>query len=366
MRDIYSLSWLLIGGLVVGCSNADAPQSSEQTKDDVASELRAESRNWFRGHDSNDDDDQCGCGDESSDAGEQNASGGDAGVPDVCPLIFDPVCGCDGITYSNSCFAAIAQVAVDHEGACEDDENACAAVLCPVDTQCVVNENGEPMCEAIAPTFCGGIAGIACPGNGECVDDPSDECNPEQSDAGDAGGNSDADCGGICECNVLALCIEGFHFDASAAVCDCVADENPCAAVTCLVGNQCVINEAGEPVCEPVAPFCGGIAGFPCPGAGVCVDDPSDECDPENGGADCGGLCECGDALILCAEGTHFDQNPAVCACVPDEDPCASVRCGGGRKCVVNDDGEAVCKRKHRRHHHHGHRGHHRGHHHGH
>jgi len=37
--------------------------------------------------------------------------------------------------------------------------------------------------------------------------------------------------------------------------------------------------------------FCGGIAGFPCPDDLVCVDDPSDDCDPRAGGADCGGIC---------------------------------------------------------------------------
>jgi len=37
---------------------------------------------------------------------------------------------------------------------------------------------------------------------------------------------------------------------------------------------------------------CGGIAGVQCRGFDeVCVDDPSDECDPSTGGADCGGLC---------------------------------------------------------------------------
>ena len=36
---------------------------------------------------------------------------------------------------------------------------------------------------------------------------------------------------------------------------------------------------------------CGGIAGFPCPGDKTCVDDPSDNCDPARGGADCGGIC---------------------------------------------------------------------------
>jgi len=39
--------------------------------------------------------------------------------------------------------------------------------------------------------------------------------------------------------------------------------------------------------------FCGGIAGFACHEANeTCVDDPSDSCDPANGGADCGGLCQ--------------------------------------------------------------------------
>jgi hypothetical protein len=37
--------------------------------------------------------------------------------------------------------------------------------------------------------------------------------------------------------------------------------------------------------------FCGGIAGFPCPSGEACIDDPSDDCDPRNGGADCGGIC---------------------------------------------------------------------------
>lgn len=37
--------------------------------------------------------------------------------------------------------------------------------------------------------------------------------------------------------------------------------------------------------------FCGGIAGIPCPEGFTCVDDPRDDCDPKQGGADCGGVC---------------------------------------------------------------------------
>ncbi|KAF2632525.1 hypothetical protein BU25DRAFT_330635 [Macroventuria anomochaeta] len=38
--------------------------------------------------------------------------------------------------------------------------------------------------------------------------------------------------------------------------------------------------------------LCGGFAEFKCPdNRQVCVDNPRDDCDPKNGGADCGGLC---------------------------------------------------------------------------
>ncbi|KAL2129562.1 hypothetical protein VTI74DRAFT_7611 [Chaetomium olivicolor] len=37
--------------------------------------------------------------------------------------------------------------------------------------------------------------------------------------------------------------------------------------------------------------FCGGIAGVQCEDGKKCVDDPRDDCDPKNGGADCGGIC---------------------------------------------------------------------------
>jgi hypothetical protein len=180
--------------------------------------------------------------------------------------------------------------------------------------------DGDAVCTPIDPgtgsgPFCGGIAAIQCPGAGSCIDDPSDDCDPA---------NGGADCGGVCECNALALCIEGSVFDESPDVCACVP---------------------AEPGPEPGSgPFCGGIAGIPCPGAGSCVDDPADDCDPENGGADCGGVCEC-NALALCIEGSVFDESPDVCACVPAEpelDPCAAVRCAAGTHCEVVGEG-AIC-----------------------
>jgi hypothetical protein len=38
--------------------------------------------------------------------------------PCICPLIFAPVCGCDGMTYPNACFASC-EVRSFSEGACE-------------------------------------------------------------------------------------------------------------------------------------------------------------------------------------------------------------------------------------------------------
>jgi len=274
--------------------------------------------------------------------------------------------------------------------------NPCAAASCLTGTSCEVVD-GQAVCTPLEPSgpFCGGFAGIACPGSGTCVDAPGDGCDPE---------NGGADCGGICECNIRALCVRGSVFDSSPEVCACVPREpepdacsrvrcragthcevvndratcapdapNPCAAVLCPAPSSCDVVDGqavctpieppnpcaavlcpapsscdvvdGQAVCTPIAPsgpFCGGFAGIACPGSGTCADVPGDGCDPENGGADCGGACTC---LIraLCIRGLVFDPSPEVCACVPREpDPCAAVRCRGGTHCEVVDDG-AIC-----------------------
>lgn len=37
--------------------------------------------------------------------------------------------------------------------------------------------------------------------------------------------------------------------------------------------------------------LCGGFANIQCPSDLTCIDDPTDDCDPKHGGADCGGTC---------------------------------------------------------------------------
>jgi hypothetical protein len=50
--------------------------------------------------------------------GRADATGTCAPKPEMCPQIFQPVCGCDGTTYSNACMAAAAGSSVSTEGAC--------------------------------------------------------------------------------------------------------------------------------------------------------------------------------------------------------------------------------------------------------
>ena len=58
----------------------------------------------------------------------------------ACSAVFEPVCGCDGQTYSNACEAANAGTSVSSEGECEPTQ----------------------------PQDCGGIAGLTCPAGQFC------------------------------------------------------------------------------------------------------------------------------------------------------------------------------------------------------
>ena len=64
--------------------------------------------------------------------------------------------------------------------------------------------------------------------------------------------------------------------------------------VACAVGVAGLMAPATSGAGGGGGKFCGGFAGVPCPEGFVCVDDPRDNCDPNQGGADCAGYCKRG------------------------------------------------------------------------
>jgi hypothetical protein len=75
--------------------------------------------------------------------------------PDACTEQYEPVCGCDGQTYSNECFAHAAGVSVQSQGVCAEEEDV----------------------EELVVT-CGGAAGNVCPDGMVCVPDDPAQCGP--------------------------------------------------------------------------------------------------------------------------------------------------------------------------------------------
>lgn len=196
-------------------------------------------------------------------------------------------------------------------------------------------------------SYCGGKSkgkcwcDAACVAFGDCCSDAATACGSAASKECES--NADCKAGEYCKspdgCATPGTCeklpTNVFCTQVITPYCDCNGK-------TQYSNNGCVFaryDHLGE--CKNET--CGGIANLPCPAGKTCIDDPDDSCDPQNGGADCGGICvpqklcggfaglPCGDGeLCVDIPGDSCDpeNGGADCPgeCVPDPG-CPQVMC---------------------------------------
>ena len=292
--------------------------------------------------------------------------------PDACPAEVDPVCGCDGETYSNECVAAAAGVNVAHLGACqmpacltnsdceagsycEKLEGLCEAVGVCSEIPLGCPDNVDPVCGCDGVTYFNpceaAIAGVSIAHRGDCSEPPCDE--NEHCDAGFYCDKPDCEGPGscvqrpdicpdvfdpVCGCDGVTY---GNHCEAAAAGVS-VAHDGECDPETCGSNAQC--SDAsycakadgdcdGTGTCEPrpegcfliFDPVCGcdgNTYGNSCEAAAAGVNVAhSGDCDPppecmENG--DCNADHYCAKLEGECDGGGTCAERPPVCPAVFD------------------------------------------------
>ncbi len=214
--------------------------------------------------------------------------------PQVCPLIWDPVCGCDGQTYGNACEAASHGINVGRRGICDckGDENCRVGQICVrrVGDCDGVGECRErpPSCPEIYDPVCGCDgqthanlclaydAGVSVKYPGPCDEsipcNANDDCPSEAFYCASQIGNCESP--GMCrfrpaQCPAVYAPVCGCDGKDYANACEAaargvrVAHEGVCPERMCVSNDQCP--------CGQVCVRTGGD----CDGVGYCISAPT-------------------------------------------------------------------------------------------
>ncbi len=228
----------------------------------------------------------------------------------VCIEVYEPVCGCDGNTYSNDCHRLTAGVALDHEGACDQPAAECGpfadgfcdeGYVCDIQS-CMIGGTGtcvprldgvcieiyEPVCGCDGDTYSNDChrlsAGVGLDHEGPCAQ-PEDRC----------GGLTGGQCltGEVCDYRMCGEDVEGTCVPEPGGFCPAVYDP-VCGCNGATYSNDCNRLSVGVALdhvgaCENPDNECGGISGWQCPVGAVCDYricglDVMGTCVPEPGG----------------------------------------------------------------------------------